>query len=142
MNDVRRADAPLRRQVVFYLIVATCAGALLIIGFERYRIPLREWILQEPGAAHRLKFLFLFLAAVLTVPLLAIAAYVWTLGKKIIRAREFPPPGLRVLRDTPVITEEKAVARGRLLQVFAVVCAVASVLLSLLLWRLASLTIG
>jgi hypothetical protein len=47
--------------------------------------------------------------------------------------------GLRVLRDTAVITGEKAFARGRLLQVFAVICAIASVLMNLLLWRLASL---
>jgi len=82
------------------------------------------------------------LSAILTVPLIALAVYVWTLAKKIIRAREFPPPGLRVLWDTPVITGEKAFARGRLLQVFAVICAIASVLLNLLLWRLASLMTG
>ena len=137
VNDVRRADATLPSQVLFYLILGTCVGALLIIGLERYRIPLRDWMMQEP--AQRLKHFFLLLAAILTGPLIAVAVYVWTLGKKIIRVREFPPPGLRVLRDTPIIMGEKAIARGRLLQVLAVICATASVPSNLLLWGLASL---
>ena len=33
-----------------------------------------------------------------------LAAYLWSLGAKVLRAREFPPPGHRVIRDTPVIT--------------------------------------
>jgi hypothetical protein len=98
--------------------------------------------MQKPGTAQRLQFLFLLLSVVLTFPLIAFAIYVWTLAKKIIRAREFPPPGLRVLRDTPIITGEKAFARGRLLQVFAVICAITSVLLNFLFWRLASLMTG
>ena len=47
-------------------------------------------------------------------------------------------PGLRVIRDAPVITSEKAVLRGRLLKLLAFGCGVASVAMALLLWRLAS----
>lgn len=133
------ADATLRRRVVLFLIIATCVGALLIIGFERYRIPLRDWILEDSAAsAHRLKLVFLLLAALLLAPLLAIACYLWSLGGKIIQAREFPPPGLRVIRDTPVINGQKAIARGRLLQVIALGCGIGAVVLGRILWRLAS----
>ena len=93
MSDVRRADATLRWQVLLILIVAACVGAVLIIGFERYRIPLREWVLEEPASAHRLKIVFLLLAAFLIAPLLAIATYVWSLGEQVIRARRISATG-------------------------------------------------
>jgi hypothetical protein len=112
---------------------------LLIVGFERYHTPLRDWILAEPEAsAQRVKLVLLLLAALLLAPLLAFAAYVWSLGERVLRAREFPPPGFRVIRDTPVIMGERAISRGRLLKVLALGCGIASVALGLLLWRLAS----
>ena len=64
-------------------------------------------------------------------------SYLWSLGAKVLRARQFPPPGYRVIRDTPVIGGQAAVLRGRGLKVLAVCLALASALLWLLLWRLA-----
>jgi hypothetical protein len=81
----------------------------------------------------------LLLAALLLAPLIVFAAYVWSLGERIFRAGEYPPPGLRVIRDTPVITGKRAISRGRLLKALALGCGIASVGLGLLLWRLASL---
>lgn len=143
MTEIRRADPAVRRQLVLVLAVGACAGALLFVVFERYRIPLRDWILAEPGAsARRAKLVFLLLAALLLAPLLAFSAYLWSFGGRVLRAREFPPPGLRVIRDTPVLTGERAVSRGRLLKVLALGFGLASVALGLLLWRLASLLSG
>jgi ABC-type spermidine/putrescine transport system permease subunit II len=48
MTDVRRADPAARRLAVLVLLVATLVGAALIVAFERYRVPLREWVLSEP----------------------------------------------------------------------------------------------
>jgi hypothetical protein len=140
MTEVRKADPAVRRQVVLLLIGGTCIGALLIVAFDRYRTPLSDWLLADPRAlAQRLKLVFLVLGALVVAPLLAFAAYVWSLGGRAIRAREFPSPGLRVIRDTPVIAGEKAVSRGRLLKALALGCAVASAVLGLLLWYLESL---
>lgn len=139
MTDVRRADPAVRRQVAWVLVVGTCVGALLIVAFERYRIPLSDWVLADPGAAaQRTRLVFLLLTALLLAPLLAFAAYLWSLGGRVVQAREFPPPGLRVIRDMPVITGEGAVCRGRLLKGLALGCCVASAVLGLLLWWLLS----
>ena len=53
------------------------------------------------------------------------------------RARQSPPPEFRVIRDTPVIAGEAALARGRGFKVLALCLVMASALLWLLLWRLA-----
>jgi hypothetical protein len=143
MPEVRRADPTARRKLTLLLLVGTCVGALLIVAFERYRIPLSDWVRADPGAsAQRARLVLLLLTVLVLAPLLALAAYLRSLGEKVVRAREFPPPGLRVVRDTPVITGERAVSRGRLLKVLALGCGIASVVLGFLLWRLASLLIG
>lgn len=143
MIDVRRADPAFRRRIVLVLVVGMFVGALLIVGVEQYRTQFREWILSEPGAlAQRLNLVLLLLAAFLVVPLLGLAVYLWSLGGRVLEAREFPPPGLRVIRDTTVITGEGAISRGRLFKVLAFACGIASVALGLLLWRLALLFSG
>ena len=140
MTEVRRADPAVRRQVALVLVLGVCLGALLIVAFERYRGPLTDWVLADPGTStQRLRLVFLLLAALSVAPLLAFAAYVWSLGERVLRAREFPPPGLRVIRDTAVITGERAVSRGRLLKVLALGCGIASAVLGFLLWYLQSL---
>jgi hypothetical protein len=140
MNDIRRADPSARRHVVLMIVVGGLVGALVLVAFERYRIPLSDWALSEPSAtAVRVKWVSLFLGTLVSAPLLAFAVYLWSFGARVLRAREFPPPGYRVIRDTPVITGEVAVSRGRLLKALALSCGIASVVLGLLLWRLASM---
>jgi hypothetical protein len=139
VTSVRRADPAARRQAVLLLVAAAFVGALLIEAFERYQIPLRDWILAEPAkSAQRMQLIFLVLGALLSVPLLAFAAYLWSLSARVLRSQEYPPPGLRVMRDTPVIVGEAAIARARQLKGLALGCGIASALLGLLLWRLAS----
>jgi hypothetical protein len=137
VTDVRRADPTARRQAGLVLAVGALVGALVIAGFERYRIPLRDWMAEPGASAQRVQWVFVALAACLVAPLLAFSAYVWSLGARVRRAREFPPPSLRVIRDTPLITGERAISRARLLQVIALGCGVASLALGLLLCRLA-----
>lgn len=139
MTDVRRADPAVRRQAVLVLVIGTCVGALLIVAFERYRILLSDWVLADPAvSARRLRLVLLGLAAIFLVPLLAFAAYLWSLGQRVVRAREFPPPGLRVIRDTPVVTDGRAISRGRLLKLLALACGIAAAALGFLLWRFES----
>jgi len=90
---------------------------------------------RADAAARRTVALLLLPAAVLLAPLLALAVYLWALGGRVVRAREFPPPGLRVIRDTPIVTGERAVSRGRLLKVLALGCGIALAALAVLLWR-------
>jgi hypothetical protein len=138
MTEVRRADPAARRQAVRFVILGALIGSVLIVGFERYRTPVRDWLLSKPEElAHRVKLVFLLSAVVLSAPLLAFAVYLWSLGANVLRARQFPPPGYRVMRDTPVIGGRAAVSRGRAFKLLALCLGIASVLLWLLLWRLA-----
>ena len=69
MTEIRRADPAARRQAVWLLIIGTLVGGLLILAFERYRRPLREWMGSDPrDAAHRIKLALVLLAVLLSTP--------------------------------------------------------------------------
>lgn len=137
MTEVRRADPVARRQAVLLVALGALVGTLVIVGFEHYRSPLRDWLLRKPGEpAHRLKSVLVLATAILSAPLAALAVYLWLLGSTVLRAQQFPPPGCRVIRDTPVIGGRGAVLRGRSLKALALCLGVASALLWCFLWRL------
>jgi hypothetical protein len=139
MTDVRKADPAVRRRALFFLLVGMCVGVLLLAGFERYHVQWRDWIIAKPEASGpRVTLVLLLLTALLLAPLVVLAAYLWSLGERVVRAREYPPPGLRVMRDTRVTIGEGAISRGHLLKVLALACGISSVGLGLLLWRVAS----
>lgn len=80
-----------------FLFIAALVGIALIVAFERYRIPLGTGYWPSPGVGTRIK-LFFSLAALLCTPLLAFAAYLRSLGRKVLRAQEFPAGTSRLSR--------------------------------------------
>ena len=138
--DVRKADAAFRRLAIVMVVAGTCVGALLISLFDRYRGALADWVRADTGrTAQRIELLFAALAVLLLAPLVVMAAYLSSLGRRAAMAQEFPPPGARVIHDTPIVIGDRAVSRGRWLQGIAVFLSAASVLIGLLFWRLAAL---
>lgn len=116
-------------------MVGAVVGALAMLAFA----PFGEWLASQPGElAHRLKLVFFLAGIILSAPLIAFAAYFWTLGGNILRSHEFPPPGYGLEQDTPVVKEQAANRRGRALQALALCLAAACVLLLMLLWELGS----
>lgn len=140
MTEIRKADPRARRQAVWLLIAGTLVGVLLILGFGRYSGSLRTWIKSDPTAvAHRLTLALVGLSIVLSAPAIAFAVYLWALGGRVLRAEEFPPPGYRVIRDTPVVGGQGARVRGHAFRILAACLVVTTLLLWLMLWRLARL---
>ena len=142
MNPIQKADPEARRQALLLVIFGAALGGLLIAGFAHFGEPLREWLLSEPAeTARRARLALYWSALVLSVPLIAFAVYLWLLGARVQRAQQFPPPGFRVVRDTPVISGPAAVTRGQVIQVLALFLGLAAALLWLFFWWLAR-TIG
>ena len=121
INEIRKADPGARRRAILVVVLGAAVGGLLIAGFEHFREPFRDWLISDPAETARREKLAIYASVVvLCVPVMAAAAYFWLLGAKVLRAQQFPPPGFRVIRDTPVIDGRGAVTRGHVLQVVAV----------------------
>ena len=140
--EIRKADPAARRQALLLIVLAAAVGGLLIAGFEHIREPFREWLASEPAETARRAKLALYAAAfILCVPLVAFAIYLWLLGARVLRAQQFPPPGFRVIRDTPVVEGHGATTRGHVIQILAVCLGIGGALLWMFFWWLAR-TIG
>jgi len=138
--NVRRADPAFRRLAIIIVVAGTCAAAFVIGLLGRSRDALADWVRADAGrSAQRIELILVVFALLLSAPLVAMAAYLTSLGGRAVRAREFPPPGFRVIRDTPIINGDDAVSRGRWLQGAAVILTAAAVAMGLLFWRLAAL---
>jgi len=137
MNEIQKADPEARRRVVLVIVFGTAAGALLIAGFGYFRDVFHGWLTSDPAeTAFRARLAIGVAAALLAAPLVGCAAYLWLLGAKVLRAQRFPPPGLGVVRDTPVVAGTAAVTRGHVMQVVAVCLGVSAAVLCLFFWRL------
>jgi hypothetical protein len=135
MNEVQKADPEARRKAIWVLIFAAALGGLLISGFEDFREPIREWLASDPAqTTRRAKLALAISILVLSVPVIAFAIYFWLLGRKVLVAQQFPPPGFRVVRDTPVVHGAAAVTRGHAIQVLAVCLGMGAGILCLFIW--------
>lgn len=116
-------------------VFGAAVGALLILGFEELREPLYGWVRSEPAeTARRARLILLLSAALLAVPAIVTAVYLWRLGARVLRARQFPPPGFPVIRDTAVLGGDAAATRGYAIQVLALCLGLGATLLCLFFW--------
>jgi hypothetical protein len=142
MSEIQKADPDARRQAILVIVLGAALGGLLISGFENFREAFGEWLASEPAeTARRAKLAITLSVFVLSAPAIVAAIYFWLLGSKVLRGQQFPPPGFRVIRDTPIVRGPAAVTRGHVIQVLAVCLGVSAGVLCLFFWWFAQ-TIG
>ena len=135
MNEVQKADPETRRKAILVFIFAAALGGLLISGFDHIREPFRAWLVSDPAdTARRARLALSVSILVLSVPGIVFAIFLWLFGAKVLRAQQFPPPGFRVVRDTPVVRGPAAVTRGHAIQVLAVCLGMGAGILCLFIW--------
>jgi hypothetical protein len=109
--------------VWIFLSIAAAVGGMIVAGLDWGLPALRDWIATGPAQASdgHLTILLLMLAAFADLPLVIAGVYFWRIGQRAIDTGRFPPPGVTLLRPTPVLTGDAAVRRGRAAQVAALV---------------------
>jgi hypothetical protein len=91
--DVRKADPVFRRLVIAALVAGTCAGALLIRALEAYRGPLSDWVRADAGRlAQRIELVFAAAAVLMAAPLVAMAAYLLSVGRGAVQSGSIRRP--------------------------------------------------
>jgi hypothetical protein len=123
------------------LVALGTMGGLVLIPLAESQLPVLDaWVTGDPTQVDaRLRLVAGGFGVAFGVPTLLGAGYLWRFGGRIVSVNRFPPPGMRVIRDTVVLTGSAAQWRGRALQVLAVVLIVAVVGFGVVLWRLVSL---
>ena len=117
MNEkIIPADRTYRSMVLMIFVVLVFIG-VVIIG----------WVL--PGAqdylegleAQRALGLIKVALVVLFLSIIPLAAYLFTVGRKMMKYERFPPPGMKVITDTKVAEGEKVKFQGQVVVALSLV---------------------
>jgi hypothetical protein len=114
MSEIQKADPATRRTSLLILGGGAAAGVILLTVAGSFRPAFQSWLEQAPRG--RLTLATVVLAVITSAPLLGLAWYLWRLGRRIGLGERYPPPGYRVIRDTPVVAGALARRIGRLVQ--------------------------
>jgi len=131
-HDVVKADPVLRRKALAVGVIILVAGTVLIASMERVLVAASELSQRSRGEAVGVLTAFIapfvLLAVVGGVDALRRSLRTW-------RERRFPPSGMRVLRDTPVIEGTLARVLGALGCMLGTLLLVLALLLTGFTWR-------
>jgi hypothetical protein len=108
--EIIKADVSFRRRLFSSYLAA------LALGFIGWRYILPACLDAFNHASGPAYFVFAEFSVIIFLVLFAVpAVYLIRTGRKIIRSEQFPFPGMKVIRDTEIITGSRALFRGRLL---------------------------
>lgn len=125
------------------VLIGVTVGAASIVASGYLWPALEKWINSDPSQfLARARLVLLGAALLLVAPLVAIAIWLWRLGARALAGDRFPPPGVAVIRDTPVLTGDAARRRARLAQSFAIFLLAAAGAMAILFWRLSRMFLG
>jgi hypothetical protein len=116
-----RADETYRKKLLVVIVIAALVGAVII----RWGIPWFEDYVQSLDPEDALHVMKVALS-IIFLGVLPFAYYLFIFGRKVISAERLPPPGTKVIRDTPLLEGEKARKRGQLIVVLSLFLALIS----------------
>jgi hypothetical protein len=106
MAEIQKADPNVRRAGLGIVGAGAILGVLLMSIAASFRPDFEAWVRQDFTV--RVRMVMMALTLLTAGPALGMAGYLWHLGNRIIRAERYPPPGLRVVRDTLVVSARAA----------------------------------
>ena len=117
MSEIQPADPASRRK----LVVGASLFLLAMLLCQSVVQWFTEWLAEDP---ERVREYFAYIVGAIAFvfsPLFVFGYYAWQIGVRVIRAKRFPPPGMKVIKDTVVVKGRQAVSRGRGLKVCGVI---------------------
>ncbi len=115
-QEIIPADRTYRRMVLLIYFVLVFIGVVLI----GWVLPWSQDYLEGLEAQNALGILKAALV-VLFLSILPLAAYLFVVGRKMMKYERFPPPGMKVITDTKVVEGEKVKFQGQVVVVLSLV---------------------
>ena len=130
-----KAHARLRHIVIIAFALITLLGALFIWVFdhsleyaESFRKPRSE---LSPAT---LRIALLALTLIMTVTLIGFGGYLANISIRTLKLAQFPPPGLRVIKDTQVVIGKPARIRGAVGVILSILLIISGVFFLIIVW--------
>ncbi len=110
------ADRTYRRKILIIYVVLVCIGVVLI----GWVLPRSQDFLEGLEAQNALGILKVALV-VLFLSIVPFGAYLFAVGRKMMKFERFPPPDMKVITDTKVVEGEKVKFQGQVVVVLSLV---------------------
>ena len=107
---VIKADKRIRKLVILAYIVAVLVMVVLLMWI----LPWAEGKLEQTEPEVMLRIIRIVIAFIF-LSIVPFGLYMCRFGWRVIKHKQMPPPGTKVLVDTKVLEGDKAVKRGRLI---------------------------
>ena len=134
---ILKADPAMRRRTLAWLVLLVVTLGLTLFAVIRWIARVQALsAVDAKTAAHDLMWLTWCVAAIASLMALGMAAVLVRLSIEVRRAGQYPLPGARVLRDTPIRTGERAQRMAAVSLVLAVLLAMAAVAIVATAWSL------
>ena len=112
-QDMVRADKSLRKKLILFLILFTIIVILIQPTINRYIEQIKETSEKDPELAFKKSMVALKVSLGLVSFLLLMAGvYFIALARRTFKSGQYPPPGMRVIRDTRLRTGIQAKRAG------------------------------
>jgi hypothetical protein len=108
-QDIVPADKEFRKRFIIFLVLIVIVFAVTILSMKSYLDQMAQLTRENPDlAAKKAMFLLKWWMGLGSLPILGLAVYQILLARRVLKSGQFPPPGMKVVRDTKIKTGGKA----------------------------------
>ena len=108
-QDIVPADKEFRKRFIVFLILILIVFSVTILSVKSYLDQMGELRRENLGLAGKKAVLLLkWWMGLGSLPILGLAVYQIILARRILQSGRFPPPGMKMIRDTKIQTGAKA----------------------------------
>lgn len=118
-QEIQPADPGARKRALWIVFVSIGLALILALVTFFKEDQIEQWLTVNAEAIASSPGIVLIVTLLLMTPILAGAIQMYRLAGRIVQSQRMPPPGQKVIKDTPVITGRKAVRQGRGLKFMA-----------------------
>jgi hypothetical protein len=108
-QDIVRADKEFRKRFIIFLVIIVIVFVATILSMKSYLDQIAQLTRENPDlAAKKVIFLLKWWMGLGSLPILGLGVYQILLARRVLKSGQFPPPGMKVVRDTKIKTGGKA----------------------------------
>jgi hypothetical protein len=108
-QDIVPADKEFRKRFIIFLGLIAIVFVVAILSMKNYLDQIAEQTRGNPDlAVEKVVVLLKWWLGLGSLPILGFGLYQILLARKVLKTGQFPPPGMKVVRDTKIRTGNKA----------------------------------
>ena len=112
-QDVVPADKELRKKFFIFILLVIIVAIITEHYIEDYLGQIEQLSPKDPGLAFKKSMFILKIAlSLVSLLLLSMGVYSVLLARRVLKSGQYPPPGMRVIRDTRLRTGAQARRAG------------------------------